>query len=167
MASRPTSTETTGAPDWGAPISMRDAADLLGVTVERVGQLVRSGHIERIGRGKTTTRSAVQGYAAFLKESSDRATRTSAQERVAAARAAEIEQRTAVRNRELIPIEESLQAMQILVGIVVSEAETVPARVTRDMALRRKIEDAIRDMRSRIAAALRDQRTVIKSGKSE
>ena len=167
MASRPTSTETTGAPDWGAPISMRDAADLLGVTVERVGQLVRSGHIERIGRGKTTTRSAVQGYTAFLKESSDRATRTSAQERVAAARAAEIEQRTAVRNRELIPIEESLQAMQILVGIVVSEAETVPARVTRDMALRRKIEDAIRDMRSRIAAALRDQRTAIKSGKSE
>lgn len=167
MAPRSTSTDTTGAPDWGAPISMRDAADLLGVTVERVGQLVRSGHIERIGRGKTTARSAVQGYAAFLKESSDRATRTSAQERVAVARAAEIEQRTAVRNRDLIPIEEADEAMQILVGIVVSEAESVPGRVTRDLPLRRKIEDAIRDMRSRIAAALREQRTAIKTGKSK
>lgn len=165
MAPRPCSTDSSGAANWAAPINMRDAADLLGVTVERVGQLVRSGHIERIGRGKTTARSAVQGYAAFLKESSDRATRTSAQERVAAARAAEIEQRTAVRNRELIPMEESLQAMQILVGIVVSEAESVPARVTRDLPLRQKIEDAIREMRSRIAAALREQRTAVKTGK--
>lgn len=167
MPPRPPSTQTNGAPDWGAPISMRDAAELLGVTVERVGQLVRSGHIERIGRGKTTARSAVQGYAGFLKESSDRATRTSAQERVAAARAAEIEMRTAERMRDLIPIEEAGQAMDIVVGVVLSEALSVPARVTRDLPLRRKIEDEIHDMQNRICAALRKQRTAIKTGELE
>lgn len=167
MAARSPSTEMNGAPDWSAPISMRDAADLLGVTVERVGQLVRSGHIERIGRGKTTIRSAVQGYAAFLKEASDRATRTSAQERVAAARAAEIEQRTAVRNRELIPMEEAIEAMDELVGVVRSEAASVPARITRELPLRRKIEAEIDAMLNRIADALTAQREAVETGKSE
>ena len=93
--------------------------------------------------------------------------RTSAQERVAAARAAEIEQRTAVRNRELIPMEEAIEAMDELVGVVRSEAASVPARITREVPLRRKIEAEVDAMLNRIADALTLRSKAIETGKSE
>lgn len=45
--------------------------------------------------------------------------------------------------RQLIRIEDAVAAIDAIVGLIPAELSAVPARVTDDIALRRKIEDAI------------------------
>lgn len=58
-------------------IPITEAADLLGLTPERVRQLIRAGYVPSAGRGRTTLKGAVGGYIAFVREDR-RATRARA-----------------------------------------------------------------------------------------
>lgn len=147
-----------------AAISIDTAASLLGITAERVRQLVKSGHVQKIGRGRVTVAGAVQGYCGFLRESAYAAARPASLQRSQDARAREIEQRIAMRDRQLIPIEDAIMALDKVVGVANAELSGLPARITRDMGIRKKAEAEVHGSRKRISKALAEMSGAAKTG---
>lgn len=152
------------APDRDDLITLDAAGSLLMISVERVRQLSKSGYIDRPKPGRTTVVSAVQGYIRFLKDAERKNTKSGAATRVSEARAAEIELRTAERRRVLIPQEEAIAAMDLVVGKVAETLSGLPARITRDLVLRRRIEAEIHAGQKEIADALAELHGFVEAG---
>jgi hypothetical protein len=144
------------APDAprGALLTAEMAARLLMKSSERIRQLSREGWIPKHGTGANTRYAlvdVVQGYIRFRDDAEKRATKTAAATRISDARAREIELRTAIREGRLIDLDEALEAVEDLIGLLRSELSGLPARCTRDLQLRRTIETARNDILDRIA----------------
>jgi hypothetical protein len=137
-------------------IPMAQAALLLMISDERVRQLQRGGYIPRAEKGRVPLVGAVQGYIRFLKDEERRSQRTAAESRVRDARAREIELRTARDEQELIPAEEAVAYAQEVFGQLVSRLNGLPAQFTRDLDERRRLEAAIDDIRTEVAAVIAD-----------
>lgn len=149
----------------GDLITLEVAGRLLMIGPERIRQLSKAGYIVIPKRGFTTIVSAVQGYIRFLKDDARKDTKTAAASRASDARAAEIELRMAERRRELIPQEDAVMAMDLLVGEVNRQLSGLPARVTRDVPLRRKIEAEVNETKGRIAKALESGKFLAATGR--
>jgi len=145
-------------------ITLEVASRLLMIGTERIRQLSKMGYVPIPKRGHTTIVGAVQGYIRFLKDDARKDTRTQADSRVRDARAKEIELRNSVRLRELIPVEDAAAALDLVVGRVREEINGLPARVTRDMVLRRKIEAEVNEAQGRIAEALGASAAFVEKG---
>lgn len=149
----------------GDLITLDVAGRLLMIGPERIRQLNKSGYIPIPKRGFTTIVGSVQGYIRFLKDEDRKATQTGAAERARDARAREIEQKIAERDRKLIPLEDAELAMDLLVGAVAKELDGQAARITRDMALRRLIEADVHGAKNRIADALAEGKGFARTGR--
>jgi phage terminase Nu1 subunit (DNA packaging protein) len=150
--------------ETGNIISHDMAARLLMIVPDRIRQLQREGYISKEHRGKVPLISAVQGYIRFLQDAAKKTSKTAADSRVRDARAAEIEMRNDERMRKLIPIEDATAAQDYLVGVVREVMNSIPARVTRDVELRRKIEAEVNAAQVKIAEALRASADVARKG---
>lgn len=146
-------------------ITLEVAGRLLMIGPERIRQLNKAGYIPIPKRGFTTIVGAVQGYIRFLKDEDRKQTQTGAAERARDARAREIEQKIAERDRKLIPIEDHELAMDLFAGVVIGELDGQAARITRDMALRRLIEADVHGAKIRIAAALEKGNAFARTGR--
>lgn len=135
-------------------ITIEQAGRLLELSAERVRQLIKAGYIEKTRHNHTTLVSTVRGYIRFLKEAASEKTQNAAENRVRDARAREIELRLAKDTRELIQQEEAIHAMSRLATFVAHEFQGLPARITRDMSLRKQIEAELHGSQENIAAAL-------------
>lgn len=135
-------------------ITVEVAARLLMLSGERIRQLSKAGYIPMPVRGKTTIVGAVQGYIRFLKDDARKNTKSEAASRAVDARAEEIQLKIAERKRELIPREDAILAMDLVVGEVNKVLTSLPARITRDVALRREIEAKLNEGKGKIAEAL-------------
>lgn len=143
----------TPASDAGL-IPIEQAARLLMVTAERVRQLIKLEYVPRGPKGKVLLVGAVQGYIRFLKDEDRRSSKSAADSRVRDARAQQIEMQIAEKRRELIPAEDATGALDVVVGACREEFTGLPARVTRDLELRRKIEAEVNGSFGRIAEVL-------------
>ena len=150
--------------EQGDQITIEVAARLLMLSGERVRQLVKAGYIPLPTRGRTTIVGAVQGYIRFLKDEARKNTKSEAASRAVDARAREIDLKIAERRRELIPLTDALLAMDILVGETNAQLAGLPARITRDLTLRREIEARIDEAKGEIAKALTRGRGVAEKG---
>lgn len=146
-------------------ITVDVAAALLELTPQRIRQLAQAGFIKIHRRSHTTITSTVRGYVRFLKDEERKATQTGAAERARDARAREIEQKIAERDRRLIPTEEAELVMDLLVGAVAKELDGMAARITRDMAFRRLIEADVHGAKIRIADALQEGQSLARTGR--
>jgi hypothetical protein len=135
-------------------ITVGVAARLLMISEVRVRRLVDLGHIKRAKKGQYQLVDVVQGYIRFLKDEERRTSKTATASRMQDAKTAEIELRLAEKRRELIPVEDASAVIDIIVGKVRSEFSGLPARVTRDMDLRRRLEDETNASLNRLAAAV-------------
>jgi hypothetical protein len=151
-------------PEPAGIVTLEQAGKLLEIGPERIKVLMRQGYIARDKPGRVSLVSAVRGYIRSVKEAASRTTKTSADSRVRDARAKEIEMRNSVRLRELIPIEDATAALDFLVGTVRERMNSIPARVTRDIELRRKIEAEVNAAQVQIAEALRAATGVARKG---
>ncbi len=125
-------------------VGAREAADVIDVTATRLGQLVAAGWIKKAGRDKYRLTAVISGYLAFLGD----ARRCSANQgasanRLAAARAEEIEQRIAAQSATLVTSSDVLAVLRETLAVIQSEFVGLPARATKDLALRRKLGDAL------------------------
>jgi hypothetical protein len=133
-------------------IPIGQAARLLMISEERIRQFVKQGYVAKSEkRGYVQLVGAVQGYLRYLKEDERRSSKSAADSRVRDARALEIELRIAERSRDLIPIEDALTDMAEFAGLVRSELAGLPARLTRLIDERQKVETEIDALLARLA----------------
>lgn len=146
-------------------LSGDQAAALLGKSRAWFFERVKEGHIPKEAKGRYSVVAIIRGVMAYYDHILTKQSKSQSAARATEARAVEIEQRVRMRDRELIPIDEASQAMDLVVGAVNSELTGLPARVTRDVALRQKIEDELNGSKGRIAAALRKGQSAAQSGR--
>lgn len=145
-------------------ITFEVAGRLLMIGPERVRQLVKAGYITRPKNGYTTIVSAVQGYIRFLKDEDRKDTKKGAASRATDARTREIELRIAERQRDLIPQEDARAVVAQIAAMMKAEFVGLPARLSRDVAERRRMEQEIDASFERIAEALASATLTLQTG---
>jgi phage terminase Nu1 subunit (DNA packaging protein) len=137
---------------------------LLGVTGRRVWQMAAEGKIPKPINGKYDGPAVVRALllAAKQKRAESPSDKAIARARAAQAEAQEI--RNAHARKELVAVDEVVNVFDTLVAAVRDEITALPARVTRDMDLRRKLEADIDGVLSRIAGRCGDAEDAVRSG---
>jgi hypothetical protein len=135
-------------------ISTEQASRLLMISGERIRQLVKMEYIPRIAKGRLPLVGVVQGYIRFLKDEERRSSKSATASRMQDAKASLIDINIKERLRQLVPVEDAQAAFDIVLGKVREEFDGLPARTTRDMELRRKLEAEVNDSLKRIADAI-------------
>src|SRR5262245_46298178 len=141
-------------------------AGALALTDQRVRQLTAEGRLKTVAKNKYDRDATTRDYVIWLRDLNKLANMSTSESRVREARAAEIEIRTAERTRRLITLDEALESNAIVCGFVRTEFGALPARFTRDLALRRDIEKAVNDTLARIADRLNEEAAALEAGRT-
>jgi predicted transcriptional regulator of viral defense system len=134
-------------------IGTEQTAKLLDITAEWLRRLTVQGYIPKAKRGRYNLVEAVQGYIRFLRDEGKRTSKSAQLTRMQDAKAEEIMMRVAEKRRELIPVEDAQAALDIAMAKLREELAGLPARMTRDMDLRRRLEAETNASLNRIADA--------------
>lgn len=142
------------------------AAALVGRSRRWIFDLANKGFIEKAKGGSFSLLAIVRGvvayYEAQLQESSKAATANRATE----ARTREIELRIQERSRELIPLEDAKAVVGEMATAVKSEFQGLPARYTRDMQERRRLEQEIDAAFERLSKRAAEAERALATGES-
>lgn len=123
------------------------SAELLGAAVgvspEYLRKLARAGRFKAVSRGRFKSIDVFRGMRAALLDHSKKSRTSDEARALAAARRREIEIRTAAMEGDLLSMESLLEVIGDVVGSFRSRLAGVPAAVTRDPAMRARIESEI------------------------
>lgn len=145
-------------------LSVAQSAELFGRSTRWIKSLRSDGFIPT-GPRQASLRDVARGVVAYFEAKLKEGTRAEVANKASLARTREIELRTAERARKLIPVEDSLLAMSEIAQMVKAEFSGLPARVTRDRDLRRKMEEEIDGIFARLAEKVAQRGEDIRSGK--
>lgn len=124
---------------------------------QRVNQLESEGVFRRAPDGKFPLKASVRAFADFQPQEARKATKAAENARINDAKARALEQRNARLDRELIDIDEHDAVLDEVVGIINAGLVGLPARVTRDRQMRKKIEAEIDRTMNAASARLRQR----------
>lgn len=139
-------------------VSVAGLRAICGAKPNEIEQLIRARQITARD-GKVSLVAGVRAYLDAIRAATKSASLASAQDASRAARADAAELALAVDARSMIPVDEVDGVIADLCGAIMARTFTIPARVTRDVRDRRKIEDTVRRMQQKVAndvAALAD-----------
>lgn len=153
--------------DIDAPITIPKGGELLGKSRQMVEKLIADGWIKRDAAGKLTIRAVVQGYLASRDDSDRRRTQKAIGNRSTEARAIKIELETAVMRGELIPMEDSLADTTELVALFRLGLDSLPARLSRELGERQRIEHECDQMLTGLARAAGEKIAALESGRRD
>lgn len=134
-------------------ITVTTAASLFEKSPRWLQQLVAGGYVEKPVRGRYDLKATISGVVAYYEARLKDCTRSAAANRASEARTREIELRIAERTRNLIPAEDARAVVMMICTQVKSELLGMPARLSRDVDTRRKIEAEVDAALHRIADA--------------
>ncbi len=117
-----------------------EACRYLKLSRQRLAQLVADGVIRREAPNKYRLIEVVHGYLDFMRDERSRANKSAADSRVRDARAQEIALRIGEKLGHLVAVEEFDEFVDAIAGIILSELGSLPARFTRDLGERRRLE---------------------------
>ena len=138
----------------GSFMTTQAVASLLMLNAERVRQLAKDGYIERSGRNKFALISSVQGYIRFLKDAERRASKSAVATRMQDIKTQKAELELAAAQKDLLPREDLLAAVDVMSAAVKNEMLGLPARITRDPQERAALDDEVRHALNRISNGL-------------
>lgn len=145
-------------------ISTSELARACGRTPQWVRDQGRAGYFEPAGRGRWKVASVYQGLVERADAIAKAGEKSAAASRATDARTREIEQRIAIRERELIPVEDAVMALDKVVGVVSGELSGLPARISRDLTIRKKAETEVHVARRKISEALAEMSGAARTG---
>ncbi len=146
--------------DLNAP----DLATVLGITERRVRQLAAEGVVKRADRrGRYQLVPSVANYIATLSAGErDVGLAPIRQERLL-----KLQRENALRDRELITLDEAIGFVDEITGAFLSSLNGLPARVTNDVRERRRLEAIIDAERQRLADKLAEIQAKCASGRDD
>ncbi len=124
-------------------LSADQAAALVGRSRRWIFDLAQKGFIEKEKGGRFSLLAIVRGVVAYYEAQLQESNKAAAANRATEARTREIELRIKERSRELIPLEDAKAVVGEMATAVKSEFQGLPARYTRDMQERRRLEQEI------------------------
>jgi phage terminase Nu1 subunit (DNA packaging protein) len=147
-------------------VTTADLALVLGITERRIQQLEKPGVFRRLGHGEWDLADSVQSYLRHRLQSEIRRrrppSRGNADEKLKTAKAAREELKLGLEERTLMPTEEAIAVLDDIVGTIRADMAGVPARLTRDMALRGRMETEIDAVFGRAADSFERQESTLR-----
>lgn len=148
-------------------VAIPAAAKLLGLTAERVRQLIRAGYAASPARGHVRLMTLLSGYIRFLKEEASRP-ESEGVARQHTAKAQLIEAATARRRAELLPRADAEQALDVVLECARRHIKSLTSRrgAARGLpaAVQERVAQEVDVALGQIAAAHRAAITALKSG---
>lgn len=148
----------------GQTITLAQAATLLNRSTSWVQKLVSEGYIARAGTNQYSVVAIVRGTVSYYEDLLEKSNKAAAASRATDARTREIELRIAERKRDLIPQEDARAVVSEVAAMVKAEFVGLPARFTRDMAERRRLEQEIDGSFERLAEAVASAESTLATG---
>jgi len=149
--------------DLPTEVSGRALGWLLSLTDRRIRQLADQGVLTKAGRGKYLLKESVEAYfGGKLKAETDA---RKAEDPLEAERVRRMRRENDEAERLLMPVEDAVAAFDTIIGSLVSDLASVPARVTEDVVVRRKIEDEINAVLAEISERCARAASDIQSGR--
>lgn len=145
-------------------VSGEELADLLGVDRRSITRLAERGTISRVGRGKFPIRLAIRAILAAAK-ADGRDAEAEERTRLNKARADAQELELAERRRDLIQMSSAVALLDFVVGRVRLALRQIPARASRDVAIRERIEVEVDVALQAISDALSEAADAARSGR--
>jgi hypothetical protein len=130
-------------PNADGTIGVEAAAEWIGVSAGRVSQLVKLGWITKTANGRYLLGNVVKGFIAFLRDEQRLASRTEAAAELTRQKAAALALRTAKEAGELCDVADALGTVDEIVGKLRADLAGLPARLTRDLEMRRRLDSEI------------------------
>lgn len=145
-------------------LSAAEIATMTGRTVRWVQILAKEQGIAKEARGKYRLDSVMAGLVAHYEAVVEAGEKKASANRTGDARTREIEQRIAIKDRTLIPIEDAIMALDKVVGVTNAELMGLPSRISRDLGIRRKADAEVHRSRQRISQVLAEMSGAAKTG---
>ena len=142
-------------------------AALCGVTPRRIQQLADGGVLRSEARGSWDALVCVPAYLAHRIAQAEAAAakaRGSAADRHVNAKARAVEMRTAREEGVLMETAEALALLEEVIGTAKAEFDGLPARATRDLTMRGKIENETAAIWDRLGAKFRHRAAELRHG---
>lgn len=147
-------------------VSVQVLGDVVGVSARRINQLVKEKWVPKSARNTISLKGGVQGYIAFLEDRHENARPTATDDELRAERARKLRLENDCTEGKLVEMDEALNAIDVGFGAVRVGMAAVPARVTRDLALRQKIEDEINRALTAVAEELEKRAVLLQRGEN-
>jgi hypothetical protein len=119
-----------------------------------LGKLERSGWIKRVSKNQWPLGATVQGYVKCLRESRHAHT-SDATLKLREAQLRRIEAANEREARNVIRMTDALECVEIFGGAVITELCGLPARISRNLSDRSRIDEEVFNMRTRIAEKMK------------
>lgn len=139
-------------------------AKCLGITARRLNQLVSEGVLGKEGRGKFPLSFNVKAYIDFKVQGEVSKLAPSSADKLAQRREQALVRKMAREDRELIPMEESMEALEEVTGHFLTTLSTLPAQITRDLEERQRIEKICDAERSRLSGSFLETAQTLQQG---
>src|SRR5262245_28723110 len=150
--------------------TVQEMADEFGISTQHLLDLIRDGHLppgERLANRRQIKLDRYATRKAYSKYEAERRrdmTQEGTENRVRDARAKDIEMKTALRSRELIPMSDAVFALDTVVGLTRSTLGGAAARISRDLAVQTKADDVIDHCLNTISEGLRKAVHALRAG---
>lgn len=135
-------------------ITLAELRKITGAADGEIEALIAAGQIDPPEHDRVPMVQAVQAFLGHLRETARTASASAAMARARDARAEASELALAISRRDVIPDGEAEMATDFLCGRISEVIGGLPARVTRDLRDRRRIEETLRAAQEGIAADL-------------
>jgi len=149
-------------------ITIKSLATGLGVSVQLLNRLAQQGVVIKTRHGHCEQWASVRGYIEYREQiESDRAApdETSAGERVKSERARKLKLENDEKELRLVQMPDAVSTLDAIVGPLKADLAGVPARVSDDVAARRRIEDAIDIVLTNLADRFRQAVSALRAGR--
>ncbi|MFN3891990.1 MAG: hypothetical protein ACK4MV_16465 [Beijerinckiaceae bacterium] len=140
-------------------VSADEAAELIGRTPRRIQQMAKEGLLTPAGRGRYVIADVVKAHGIVLQREKEAAIGAGANGRARELRADEIALRLEERSGRLMAAAraEALAVVEEMAGALKAGLMALPARLTSDLALRRRMEDGIDGAFAEVAGLARGE----------
>ena len=135
-------------------VSTADLAEILGVSARRIQQLAGSGVLRKLGHGEWLLPECVQAFVEHKVQSEIRRTskgEANGGDRLKEIKARREELKLAREERELVPLVDAIFAMDQVAAAITLEVNNVPARYSRDLDERERLQTEIDDVLKTVA----------------
>ena len=147
--------------------SASEIGSILGISERRVRQLAAEGKIPKPTRGKFDAPACVRAVLDAARADRPESSLEKARARAIDARARAQEMKIAREERELIPFDDAMESMELMMGAVNTAFVTLPARFTRNLETREKLDELIFVIRTELADKLHELSNRYLQGKNE
>jgi phage terminase Nu1 subunit (DNA packaging protein) len=148
-------------------IGIQEVGELLRLSERRVQQLVNEGWITKSGRGRYCVSDVVHGHIDYLEDQKKNARQTATDDELRAERARKLRLENDRTEGILIESDAAMNVIDEICATYRIGLGALPARVTRDLAMRRKIEDEIDRILVTVADKFEDRAALLASSEDD